>query len=188
MRRNLYGPWGHANFKPRKDLNYSTKKMPDWAGTKKENAHLLDVGGRTRMMHINLLPGDTKLATKWKSEKILQSKNSAEMKELIQQIQKYCVHAQVRYGYLLTQDEQVAFRVSEIPQPSQATQRKKRSAQSQDPSIGGSEYIWNLKYKAIPWETNGGGSLHNLTVNLALWWLHMLAAWQGSLQSEYSDL
>lgn len=179
---------GQASIEPRRELNHNAKKMPDWAGIKKEHVHPLDVSGKTRTMHMNLLPGDTKLGTKWKSEKIMHDKNSAEVKAPIQQILKYCVHAQVRYGYLITQDELVVFRVSEIAQPSQATQRKRRAAQPEEPSFGGSEYIWNLKYKSIPWETNAGGSSHDLTINLALWWLHMLAARQSSLQSGYSNL
>jgi hypothetical protein len=179
---------GQASLKPRSELNHNTKKMPDWAGIKKEDVHLVDVSGRARMMHMNLLPGDTKLSTKWKSEKISLHRNNAEVKAPIQQILTYCVHAQVRYGYLLTQDELVVFRVSEISKPSQITERKKRSAPPQDQSIGSSKYIWNLKYKAIPWETNSGGNSPSLTINLALWWLHMLAAQRRSLQPGYSDL
>lgn len=180
---------GQASIEPRKDIDHKAKKMPDWAGIKKEDVQPLDVSGTTRTMHKNLLPGDTKLGTKWKSEKIVQNKNSAEVKPPIQQILSSCVKAQVRYGYLITQDELVVFRVSEIPsQPSQATQRKKRSAQPEDPSFGGSKYTWNLKYKPIPWEKNRGEYTHNLTINFTLWWLHMLAARQRSLQSWYADL
>jgi hypothetical protein len=120
---------GQASIEPRKDIDHKAKKKPDWAGIKKEDVQPLDVSGTTRTMHKNLLPGDTKLGTKWKSEKIVQNKNSAEVKAPIQQILSYCVKAHVRYGYLITQDELVVFRVSEIPsQPSQTTQRKKRSA------------------------------------------------------------
>jgi hypothetical protein len=49
----------------------------------------------TRMAHTNLLPGDTKLSTKWKSEGIVQDKNNSEVKAAVQQILMYCVHANV---------------------------------------------------------------------------------------------
>ena len=174
-----------ATVVPRQVLKQN-KKIPDWAGIMKDNMHELCEG--KRIMHMNLLPGDTKLSTKWSSKSIQKDKKSSQVKAPINQILTYCAHAQVRYGYIITQEELVVFRVYERPNLLKPLQREQRNAPPKELHLGKNEYMWNMEYRAIPWELDGGKSSNNLTVNLSLWLLHMLAAQDRSLKEVYPKL
>lgn len=174
-----------ATIVPRQEL-MQNKKIPDWAGIMKNNVHVLCEG--KRIMHTNLLPGDTKLSTKWKSQSIEKAKANPETNAPINQVLTYCAHAQVRYGYIITQEELVVFRVSERLKLSKPPQRKPRYNPPMKLQLGKEKYAWHMEYKAIPWELNGGPRSNDLTVNLALWWLHMLAAQERSIGAAYPNL
>ncbi|KAI4213159.1 MAG: hypothetical protein LQ349_009294 [Xanthoria aureola] len=132
----------------------------------------------------NILPGDTKLGSKWKSSniepgKVSKATNRDGWLAAIRQIYTYCVQTDARYGYLLTDKELVAVRISWIPD----TEMKG----PKDKADSGAHRIGILEYKAIPWsydETETQSSDGRLTVNLALWWLHMMAA-VGHEMQEY---
>ena len=79
----------------------STTKFPDWAGAQTA------VGG-----YLNLCPGESKLSKKWSS-------NTSERDEWywpLYQITTYCADVwNTRYGYIVTQEEMVAVRISRQP-------------------------------------------------------------------------
>jgi len=173
-----------ATILPRQDLKLN-KKLPDWAGIMKGNTHKLPE--KNRIVHANLLPGDTKLSTKWNSKSIEKNKINSENKAPINQLLTYCVIAKVRYGYIITQEELVVFRVSETHRSGTPAPPKSKLG-PQDVQIGKSKYKHTMEYKAIPWKPDGGPRSDGLTVNLALWGLHMLAAQERSLLAVYSKL
>lgn len=202
---------------------------PDWAG--------VYTPIRTAIGLKNLCPGDTKLSTKWSLTRALSEGKSFMLP--IQQLQRYCGESwNVRYGYLITQEELVVFRVTrqeidpglastrperELPQLEHRQQVHQRvvsttstdthmsidraSAHTRDWSMTSSSmppvsrltesyqdderlnaHFKAIEYRGIPW-TNSGKRV--LTVKLALWWLHMMAAapeCDTSVQTEYPPL
>jgi hypothetical protein len=83
----------------------------------------------------------------------------------------------MRYGYLITDKELVVFRIGpaddRIPHSSQ---KELRQAVAENSIV---------EWQSIPWENHGDSKL---TVNLALWVLHILAANNGLLDWEYKEL
>ena len=168
-----------------------TRYRPDWAGIRKDKI--------TATGYRNLCPGDTKLSTKWKSVWSSDARQESEFLPPVSQIQSYCgQHHLVRYGYLITQEELYVVQVSsKAILPGLALTRSPRinpitrSSHKRDESItsaisqisltmsssyieDGSNIEFNhIKVKSIPWSNSGKGKL---SIKLALWWLHMLAA------------
>lgn len=171
------------------DLGESSKNnrikrfRPDWAG--KQDS--METNGRPR----NMLPGDTKLSIKWHSGKLSsseagESENTEGRLSPIHQIFTYCVRANARYGYLITDEELLAVRI----RPMQSS----RSITSEDSAQTAAKRARRkglLEYKAIPWNVDKSetdGKPPRLTVNLALWWLHMMAAAGNEIQDSYEPL
>ena len=136
---------------------------PDWAGillSCPENNYT-DVSqpqkcNNTRA-YKNVLPGDTKLSTKFKSE---WGRKDQRFQDPINQVFTYCRRANVPYGYIITQEELVVLRLF--------------NGDKHDPNLlTGRESRTYVEWKAIPWANNADDEL---TVNLTLWCLHMLAA------------
>lgn len=171
---------------------------PDWAGIIPSNKHQ-EGTKENRKSHMNVLPGDSKLSTKWKSSR---DPDSLEFKKPFFQIFHYCELADVRYGYLLTQEELVVVRISRKPRgqisdptmPSQRPQRlgtsqlKKEQAKLHLPEKHRTKEHGVLEYKSIRWDDGSQREEASLSINLALWWLHMLAATARSIESSYRDL
>ena len=147
---------------------------PDWAGI------LLSCHDNKRpnkvynpKPYLNVLPGDTKLSTKFKSEWGWQDPR---FKGPITQVFTYCRRARVPYGYIITQEELVILRLfyGDKENASKLTE--------------GTQSFQYVEYKSIPWANNTN---HELTINLTLWCLHMLAArrkpigGRKELKSEY---
>jgi hypothetical protein len=186
---------GHAwipNIPNKKSLR------PDWAGITDHLTHQNEKTPR-RKCYINILPGDSKLSTKWRSSR---HPTDAEFKKPFSQLFKYCELANVRYGYLLTQEELVVVRVSrreqeeasdsDAPRRMSGRQVHKQLKKEQgaihvpkDEMVG----IYRvLEFKSIPWENEAGAAGDPLSINLALWCLHMMAAKERSIKASYGDL
>ncbi|KAL8749807.1 MAG: hypothetical protein Q9199_007467 [Rusavskia elegans] len=169
---------GQAYFPglPLKQESTNRKLRPDWAGIKQSPG--------CPKQPPNILPGDTKLGSKWKSSniepgKVSKATNRGGWLAAIRQIYTYCIKTDARYGYLLTDKELVAVRISWIPDTETTDPEDKAKPRSQGTGI--------LEYKAIPWsheDTEIQSSDNKPTVNLALWWLHMMAA-VGHEMQEY---
>ncbi|KAK3936570.1 hypothetical protein QBC46DRAFT_418644 [Diplogelasinospora grovesii] len=92
----------------------------------------------------------------------------------IRQIYSYCVEYLCRYGIILTTSEAVIFRIKprgEAPCSSQ---------ESTDASLLRRRLISDglMEYVSVPWDNDNGGDPDNykeLTVNLAVWFVHVLA-------------
>lgn len=169
---------------------------PDWAGITDRLIYRSEKTPR-RKCHVSILPGDSKLSSKWRSSR---DPEDPEFKKPFFQIFKYCELAEVRYGYLLTQEELVVVRVSRREgeeNPDSDTPRRMSVRQHFDKISKGQGPVQFrkdkeagvtrvLEYKSIPWEAGSTGD--TLTINLALWWLHMLAAKERSIEAAYRDL
>ena len=135
------------------------KLAPDWAGillSCPENSQPSKCNSTRH--YLNVLPGDTKLSTKFKST---WGWKDQRFKDPVIQVFTYCRRASVPYGYIITQDELVVLRLfyGDRENPNNLTE-------------GFKKYHY-LEYKSIPWTNNVDDEL---TVNLTLWCLHMLAA------------
>ena len=160
---------------------------PDWASVR----HLPSYPGDKQK---SLLLGDTKLGKKWSSAKIRQlgpeeSVDSIGWMKPITQIFKYCILNQTRYGYIISDRELVVIRVRFHPEADSQTSQMTVDSNA-DPSVIGRDAIiararrnGYVEYKAIPWNTTS-----RLTINLALWWLHLMAAGNLDIEENYKPL
>ena len=205
----------------------SAKYRPDWAGiqSRPQQPNSARQDGRSK----NVLPGDTKVSTKWSSHDIVSGPVQSEYttKDWLRpltQVYTYCVKANARYGYIITDKELVAIRVrpnvdtddqptndsqdswkdvalsQEDPQKAQSSFQEAISLPKYDESNGSMPSSptlaqmcddGRLEYKAISWsnaKTRDPRRRNDLTVNLALWWLHIMASVSSNIQEQYPPL
>lgn len=179
---------------------------PDWAAVRPST---------TRHHYTNLCPGETKVGAKWTSW----DSNLAHYDDVWRQGQTYAGNlCKTRYGYILTEEELVVFRVrTEKIESGIAKDRERRSTRhatdaashvrrvsgmSQLSSISSgmshlsiSEYVETLsdvEYGPIEYRSlKWSDSGERMTVKLALFWLLMLASVPGGSKSvgeEYPPL
>lgn len=142
-------------------------------------------------------PKEYKISTKWKSERVfkgglldnsgcfIRSKTNDNYAWPIRQAYTYCIQHMCRYGCILTAEEAFIFRI--MPR------EDKSSNKSQNISLLRNELINNglMEYVSIPWENYSKGqrpSLDIWTVNLALWFMHVLAGNNFEVEWSYADL
>lgn len=90
----------------------------------------------------------------------------------LSQIFTYCLRSGVRYGYLITDKELV---VVHIRSSDPDTLQPRRGSRHGDlPLQATIAEKGLLEWKAIPWTHDSGSD--QLTVNLTLWWLHMMVS------------
>lgn len=139
-----------------------------------------------------IFPGDTKLGEKWRSDKIKRGPAKITFMEEewfrpLAQIYTYCTKANTRYGYIITDKELVVTRVkSMLPNGSQAIRGMPTSLD--DIPADRALESGMLEYKPIPWNSNDDMQLREpkaMTVNLGLWWLHIMAAEIHSIEDAY---
>lgn len=94
--------------------------------------------------------GDNKTSKGWKFS-MLQVHPSFTKMRPIRQITTYCMLGKTRYGWIMTDFELVACRVSFV--------------------LNGNNKEWQIECKSVPWSASGTGVL---TVNLCIWWLGMM--------------
>jgi hypothetical protein len=154
------------------------RQMPDWAGTR---TAVPDNPNQT----VNILPGDTKVSYKWKSADIVPKEIDAG--DTVQnwfwplrQIFTYCMNYNTRYGYIISDEEVVAFRVRVPQERLESSQSSSQIVLSNDRGT--------IEYVPIYESTQYPGGESRLTMNLAIWWLHLLAANNRSIQTTYGPL
>ncbi|KAI9772602.1 MAG: hypothetical protein M1839_002415 [Geoglossum umbratile] len=202
--------WGSLSL-AREDRRF----RPDWAGILVEDMS-------TRQYHKNLIPGDTKIGSKFHSsyKDSIDDFEIGEFKKVLAQSAHYSRIAGSRYGYVISDEELLVFRRTKAMDPdvSIAASRPRRQQQEQQhqhgrgPSISstasgvaatwsepsniaettsGSRYTDDgnpdvneqpLDIASIPWTQHGPQSL---TVNLGLWFIHLLSALDNCLQESY---
>ncbi|KAI1878222.1 uncharacterized protein JN550_000404 [Neoarthrinium moseri] len=148
----------------------------------------------------NIVPGDSKPAKKWKSAWVNSKKPVQRRKAdyVIRQMTKYMWEAKTRYGFIISEEELVPVRLSVFPRENIAgtgVEMLNKSFENVDDeqeegvsdddadqisnapsnaSFGESRRKTGLQveYSGIPWTASGENIL---TMNLALWWLPVLA-------------
>ncbi|KAL8745419.1 MAG: hypothetical protein Q9190_002445 [Brigantiaea leucoxantha] len=173
---------GQATY-PESVSQHTDKKRlsfrPDWAGIQR---HVT-----SKDQSDNILPGETKLSSKWGGHQI-QLGDTKEVSVIenwfkpIIQIFTYCIQANARYGYLITDKELVVVRVRPRTDTRSSQNMKVKSAAERAKDSG------ILEFHTIPWTTNTKGDPNSLTVNLTLWYLHMIAARGTEIKDHYPPL
>lgn len=123
---------------------------PDWCISLRELQDSEDDENR-----IIAVCGDTKCSS-WCSSNRMTTRSRADWIFPLRRVLTCCVNNKTRYGYILTSEEVVVFRVYED--------------RSTPPSP------WRIQHAAIPWENAGESTL---TVNLAIWALAMMSLNEG---------
>ena len=164
---------------------------PDWGCAIGESRPMMAPGHEES--EPSLLPGDSKVSKKWSSSLIepgrVQNRwGSKNWMSPLRQIYSYCLSNNRRYGYLITDIELVVVRV-------RLDQKTEQMAQLRDLDIDSLRECARksgvLEYKAIPWQPATGDrtqTVSGLTMNLALWWLHLLATGNCSIGGDYGEL
>lgn len=142
--------------------------------------------------YINILPGDTKLSSKWQPTMIDgTARQYAEWKKVMAQVVGYMVSHESRYGFVITDACLVVLRVTRRESTSDITTISDVSmvSSSSDDSSQDRPLQWEYhppEYAIVPWSAHGPG---NLTIKLSLWFLAMMAA-NGDrfLDFSYPDL
>ena len=181
------------------------KLRPDWAGVQRVQ--------RCSSRAENMLPGDTKVGGKWSSFNIevgptAEAHMDNDWIEPLKQVYTYCMETESRYGYIITEKELVVLRIRPATNKDFVTPENSQNA-NLPPTIGRSKFIKSakgplatpmerirrqglLEYKAIPWNQKKGClptvEKGQLTVNLALWWLHLMASENNSINDVYPPL
>lgn len=156
----------------------STDLNPDWTVyARKVEKTYYSAAAKDPKQPMALAIGDSKMCQKWKSAWIhkslaesyidpspaipangipLQKTHNVTEERLrpLEQLATYCRFGETRYGFILTQEELVAFRVRRLD-PALIP-----GVQSYDKPFAG------IEYKSISWNASGPGKL---TVNLAIW-------------------
>ena len=151
----------------------------------------------------NILPGDTKVSSKWKSSSIKMGNRDVyntkpDLTRPVIQVYNYCLKANARYGYIITDEELVVLRI----RAKEKADGRGDSQKSMENSQGSQEFYASEEQKqarkrgevelmSIPWEnhvTEEHAVDSTLTVNLALWWLHIMAAADYRIGRQYPNL
>ncbi|RKK66233.1 hypothetical protein BFJ69_g15594 [Fusarium oxysporum] len=160
-------------------------------------------------------PKEYKISTKWKSERIfkggllddsggfVRGKTSDNSAWPIRQAYTYCIQHMCRYGCILTAEEAFIFRI--MPREDKSSESSSNHGysifhlltrlanNSQNINLLRNELINNglMEYVSIPWENYSQGQRRSLdvwTVNLALWFMHILAGNNFEVEWSYVDL
>lgn len=145
---------------------------PDWACVRRSASAPLE---KTK----NLLPGDTKLSQKWSSAVIEKAGGKIDKMSIndvkpLNQIYSYLINNGTRYGFIITDAELFVVRV----RLEQYNSFNSGNRDSKDSLPKRAQEAGVLDYKVIPWTAgvdNESQTSNVLTVNLALFWLHILA-------------
>ncbi|KAL9075248.1 MAG: hypothetical protein Q9157_004078 [Trypethelium eluteriae] len=150
------------------------KLRPDWAG----RCYLRAAR--------NILPGETKPSRVFSSrvlrdcvdERDQVKDPNADCLWPARQVAAYCAYSHMRYGYIITDEELIVVRIG--------TLLEQRKNTADDDLMEDTFDKPRFEWQSIPWNHGDDGA--KITVNLALWALHVLAASNGLLDWKYSEL
>ncbi|KAH8665242.1 hypothetical protein BGZ60DRAFT_432478 [Tricladium varicosporioides] len=147
------------------------------------------------------LPKEYKTASKWRSSDVLQGKfidktgswipgtRRSNKTKPIEQIYTYCVNLGCRYGCILTTGEAFIFRIKpRTAKPGIANLSSPGSIKELQTTLANDGL---MEYVSVPWDNHSSGDLDkykNLTVNLALWFIHILAGNRHEISWDYGAL
>ncbi|OAA61299.1 hypothetical protein SPI_05323 [Niveomyces insectorum RCEF 264] len=172
----------------------STGEIPDWSLF--SNANTRDDGH-----FVSILPGDTKISSKWWPELIFSSHE--EWKKPVVQVSNYMALLRSHYGFIVTDASLVVLRLTRAPTAEGLALNRSRRVGSHhqqypsdasgmsagsvfcDAEASGWDYL-DPEYAVVHWDASGRG---RLTIKLAFWCLAMMASCGGYLiDYSYPDL
>ena len=181
--------------KPKKKKGIKTTEernwKPDWGCKIKSSWPKLTAGDAGS--EPSLLPGDSKLSSKWSSSEIeigIVNYRWGKRGSLspLRQIYTYCLKHNRRYGYLITDRELVVIRIRFLEDSKKnSTTTPQTTDALRDRAYGAGV----LEFKAIPWQSEPMDTMTTagrLTMNMALWWLHLMATGNTNIGADYGNL
>lgn len=195
---------GHSADPVQRIENQKQKELrpfqPDWAAVRVGN----DFAPKDLT---NMLPGDTKISRSWSFNDQLDNQDLDAILDLgpnenppwaapLYQIFTYCVELKVRYGYVISDRELLVVRIRPMDVAHCKKDPPKRSGRylQKEEQLGESNEETlkkrDIKNGILELASIRVGSQQEdvLTVNLALWWLHLLALKDNTVQRSYKDL
>ncbi|KAL7629019.1 hypothetical protein AAE478_000537 [Parahypoxylon ruwenzoriense] len=172
------------------------------------DSHAATSSGRTSAnkppLPDNRLPHDIKPGCKWHSSilesyvdkssgKWLVGKSRSNLAKPIRQIYSYCLEHKARYGCIITSKEILIVRIKPYKTPRKDSKKPSSDASREEDELLQALHDHGLmEYKSIPWSAHGDGkdpTYHKeLTVNLTLWILHVLAGNNHKVGWDYLPL
>lgn len=156
---------------------------PDWAAVKSKT-------GMKELDWTSIMPGDSKYSKNWRSSEIHLGRYD-DGNELpgwfgpVSQIFTYCYRLKTRYGYLITDEELVICRIGPRTNSAPHTPRTENLELEATASDGQFEFFsipWRNERKA---DCSEDSEQNFMTVNAALWWIHIQAATDKSIKWTY---
>ncbi|KAM3550345.1 hypothetical protein ARSEF4850_008392 [Beauveria asiatica] len=167
---------------------------PDWSVV--SNDHFTEgEDAALKERFLNILPGDTKLSSKWTSEIETDPSRVLEWDKVVRQVVTYMAAWSVRYGFIVTDLEVVVLRITRqyvrTGIAAGRSRRKYRRASNVTITLGSDpvsdpandwsnlsfqdnkalDWDFGVEFRAIPWSPKG-----RLTGKLALWALAMMSS------------
>ena len=166
---------------------------PDWAGIQGEPADSQD-----ESIPLNILPGETKLSKKWSSINIKMGEVKTTYQKTdwlrpIAQLFTYCVQSGSRYGYIITDKELLAARIRPTSHDDRddsalGLESKQSITCVRESPTERARRSGIMECRVIPWHFPETNDPNQLTVNQAIWYLHMLAAENSKIEDNYRPL
>ncbi|KAF4339926.1 hypothetical protein FBEOM_6150 [Fusarium beomiforme] len=195
--KQRHQPYRQSSSKARRPRIQSLSRLQPDSGSIASTPLSSKAGGAVISNRQERFPKEYKPSTKWKSERIFQGgllddsgsfmrgKTSDNYAWPIRQAYTYCIQNMCRYGCILTCEEAFIFRI--MPREDKSVKS------SQDVTLLRNELINNglMEYVSIPWKNHSRGQTRLLnvwTVNLALWFVHILAGNNFEVEWNYVGL
>jgi hypothetical protein len=183
---------------------FDSRSCPDWAGT-------IHAGAPP---YASRVPGETKQSMKWKSSMHDVNDEKREYDKPLEQLLHYCYRCNTRYGYIITDAEAVFVRRTKSEEPAvplSLTRARRTQAPPPSPAmvsfasgmsegssgsqnVTGTLYTDNgnpdinetpLEIAIVPWSNSGPTQM---TINLGVWFIHLLATSDIFVEESYPAL
>ncbi|CAM1505187.1 Fc.00g108240.m01.CDS01 [Cosmosporella sp. VM-42] len=186
-----------SSTQARRPKPQSLYRLSSDSGSIPWNSPLPDIDSTTVSRCQEMFPKEYKPASKWRSDWMVErelinesgewetGREGSNLAMPIRQAYSYCIQHMCRYGCILTCHEAFLFRIK--PRDKEPTNA------SQDPKLLRDRLIENglMEYISIPWGNHRQGDVEThetWTINLALWFLHVLAGNSYEAGWEYGSL
>lgn len=149
---------------------------------------------------ISKLPKEIKSGSTWDSTSVIKDRRgdtrgwiNTNTAAPLRQIYQQCIQTRSRYGCIITTREVLMVRVRPYKKALLTGVRKDKTATMGDNISASMKACGLMEYKSIPWSSHRGegesvGDFKTMTMNLAIWFQHVLAGNNHELAWNYSPL
>ena len=212
-----WGPRVIAKFRmqPSRSCNSHKRKQEKKGGKFRPDGGAISTYGPVKLAGQEMLPKEYKPASKWKSSDLetllnddgtwnVENPESKVLAKPVGQIYSYCVTSRCRYGCILTTDEAFIFQIKPrntqhgtrfpIPIPERISFINSKLENRNDSAALDQCLVDDglMEYVSIPWGNHRNGvspeESKHWTVNLALWFIHILAGNNHQVNWDYGKL